>query len=392
MLTTAKKSIIVDINIEFARFLYFVGVIFLNDRPNRATPEGQPEGNPLGEIREGFDEIYGNIEGFSKRAVGSLFDDDEKKSEPKDIMDDAPKPRHSTRPSRPDRAESSSVPDRPDKFDRPDRSVRPERFDRPESPDETYERYIRSAEKANRAEEDKRRASKEQALFERDRKLGEVSYLSKTRDESKSKARAMEETDLYMSKNRGGGRQINIRNIAAVAIFFMLIVCVVLTWQMLSARAELSAMLEDNERVIELEQENSSLRIENNGQASTISQLNMQIEDLEERLDAWESIFGTGASADAAAPNGDSDTDAPGSDNGAAAQAPSQPVAGDLPYTTRNAAGERVYTFQQGDTLWSVAVRVYGNGGRFHDILRANNLTEAQASVLPPGTILIIPD
>ena len=365
--------------------LYNLGVIFLSERPNRTTSAGQSEGNPLGEIREGFDEIYGNIEGFSKRAVGSLFDDDEKSSgtmaETRDTKPELARPgRSSSRPERPERFERSEKPERPGS------AVSP--YHNPD-PDEAYARYIRTAEKANREEQEKQRVGKERAIIERDEKLSEVSYISKRGDNSKLRARTMEEADLHLPAHRAR-RQINVRNLAAAAAFLVLMICVVLTWQMLSARAELAAVQERLEGLDALELENNSLNIANNGLNNTISQLENRIDGYLSRLEAWENMFGTSGVADE---NNDPDPDAPDNGNGnAAAQTPTQPAQGDLPYTTIDAAGNRVYTMQSGDTLWSIAMRVYNDGSRFTDILRANNLTEAQAAVLPAGTILIIPD
>jgi len=71
---------------------------------------------------------------------------------------------------------------------------------------------------------------------------------------------------------------------------------------------------------------------------------------------------------------------------------PAEPTPGDLPYTTIDTAGNRVYVLQVNDTLWSVAMGIYGDGMRYADIIAANNITEQQAAGLPVGTVLIIPD
>ncbi len=54
------------------------------------------------------------------------------------------------------------------------------------------------------------------------------------------------------------------------------------------------------------------------------------------------------------------------------------------PYTT--------YVLQPGEGLWDVAVRFYGDGYKWIDIAKANNLTEEQANALGPGARLIIPN
>jgi len=43
-------------------------------------------------------------------------------------------------------------------------------------------------------------------------------------------------------------------------------------------------------------------------------------------------------------------------------------VPGDLPYTIFGDRGNRFYVVQTGDTLWNIAVRIYGDGERFADI------------------------
>lgn len=48
------------------------------------------------------------------------------------------------------------------------------------------------------------------------------------------------------------------------------------------------------------------------------------------------------------------------------------------------------YRIQQGDSFWSIANKMLGDGNKYKDILNANNLTEK--SVIYPGQILNIPD
>jgi hypothetical protein len=47
------------------------------------------------------------------------------------------------------------------------------------------------------------------------------------------------------------------------------------------------------------------------------------------------------------------------------------------------------YTLKPGDSLWTIANRVYGNGNQFDKIAKANNLTAPY--ILDPGTEIIIP-
>ena len=48
----------------------------------------------------------------------------------------------------------------------------------------------------------------------------------------------------------------------------------------------------------------------------------------------------------------------------------------------------RTYTVQAGDTLWSIAVKFYGNGAKYSLIQQANTLTD---NTLRTGQILVIP-
>ncbi len=49
-----------------------------------------------------------------------------------------------------------------------------------------------------------------------------------------------------------------------------------------------------------------------------------------------------------------------------------QPMPGDPYAPAAGAAGRQSYVVQKGDTLWSIANRVYGNGQRWKDIQSAN--------------------
>ena len=47
------------------------------------------------------------------------------------------------------------------------------------------------------------------------------------------------------------------------------------------------------------------------------------------------------------------------------------------------------YTVRRGDTLWSIAMRTYGNGRRWQEIAQANSIANPQ--VLRVGQMLVLP-
>jgi 5'-nucleotidase len=67
-----------------------------------------------------------------------------------------------------------------------------------------------------------------------------------------------------------------------------------------------------------------------------------------------------------------------GSSSGAYQPTPTyRPVAPAQPQTQAQPYGGSggVHTVQRGETLWSIAARYYGDGQRWRDIARANNIT-----------------
>ncbi|MGK0240642.1 MAG: nucleoid-associated protein YgaU, partial [Candidatus Pelagisphaera sp.] len=51
----------------------------------------------------------------------------------------------------------------------------------------------------------------------------------------------------------------------------------------------------------------------------------------------------------------------------------------------------RTYVVKAGDNLYNISREVYGDGGRYKEILQANRATLPSASQLQPGMSLIIP-
>ena len=61
------------------------------------------------------------------------------------------------------------------------------------------------------------------------------------------------------------------------------------------------------------------------------------------------------------------------------------------PASSATPSKPEVYILKEGEGIWDVAVKFYGDGYRWIEIANANNLDEYSASFLIPGTKLIIP-
>ena len=56
------------------------------------------------------------------------------------------------------------------------------------------------------------------------------------------------------------------------------------------------------------------------------------------------------------------------------------------------AQAPNTYQIRKGDTLWSLAVRFYGDGHRYPDLLAANRGTLADPSQMTVGSTIVIPN
>jgi surface antigen len=61
----------------------------------------------------------------------------------------------------------------------------------------------------------------------------------------------------------------------------------------------------------------------------------------------------------------------------------------DLTKSSGGSLGNRYYTVVRGDTLWGIAKRFYGNGSRYPEIAKANNI--ADPDIIHIGQVLLIP-
>jgi len=316
------------------------------------------------DLREQFEEIYGSTEDFSKRAVGSLFGDDaDLTRDSADLAQVDTGAAYSPSAPRPPRSKDRWEPD----------------------PEAQYAKYLESVSETNRSDEERKQNEKERAIELREEQLAELSAVVRKDKPSKSADGRM-----------GGMPALNVRNIAAVGVVLVLVVFVVLIVMLNSSRSDLA---EAQDRIAELESEMAEIVGENQDLTAQLAQQGNQTSNV--TLPGYSG--GTGIdTGDATNYNGE-DNSENGENNGGGQAAvtptpspspsPTPPTtAANVPATTTNAAGQRIYTVTTpGDTFFAIALRFYGNGMRYPEILAANGLTAADVGNLHVGDELIIP-
>ena len=279
------------------------------------------------EMLDDFEEKYGSTEDFSKRAVGSLFD------EPASVKPDA-------KPEKPPRLRSD--------------------------PEEDYAKYLQSSREDIQNEMRRKEAAKEKAITRREEQLAELS-------KEIGGKRPISEDDVYVyagDKSKRNPRTrpmppINVRNVAALGLFVVLIIFAVLVWQLAAANSRLA---DANAQIAEMDEELISLRDLRTVNAG----LNTEVMDLRaEVLDLLAALAVPPSSIE----DDPDEIDVPNVDT---PQTGTQPAAG------------RTHVVRDGDTLWGIAAATLGNGARYPEILAYNNLP-ANASP-QPGQVLRIPD
>ena len=282
---------------------------------------------------ENFEERYGSTEDFSKRAVGALFEK-------------SPKARTTSK------------------------------FGRKEpDPEEQYATYIQSTRANIRAEEERRQMEREEAARLQEQQLAELSEIARRR-ESRRKPLHAQATGGGVGhakrRQKPGMPPLNIRNAAAVGLFAVLVVFVVLVLLINSSRSQLA---QANEQIVSLEGEIVEHLVKIEGLEDEVNMLEGENERLLEAVNRLTAIA-TGQQPDL--PPADYDTDEPGRTD----------ITANLPPVT-DAPTQRTHVVQANENLFALANRFLGAGNRYPEIMQANNLTTTEIYV---NMVLIIPD
>ncbi|MDR2166707.1 MAG: LysM peptidoglycan-binding domain-containing protein [Clostridiales bacterium] len=261
--------------------------------------------------KEIFEEKYGNIENFSRRAVGSLFSGEE---EPADLG--APPYKRAGRQS---------------------------------DPEAEYEAYLNSASEANRRQQEKERNEKEAAIRHREAQLDELNRLSRKSRERDADEELVERTEVSQIavKPAAARPSVNIRNLAVLGLFAVLAISAVLTWQLVAANSRLN---DANEQVAALLAAQSEL---NYDYANIVA----EVERLEADLQHYRNLA---LAPPIYTPENGEDGEEDGGENGADDGA----VAG----------GARTHVVQQGETLWGILVEHNVNVARLQEVIALNNI------------------
>lgn len=164
-----------------------------------------------------------------------------------------------------------------------------------------------------------------------------------------------EDDDYYEEKHSGNGViRIVIAVVAVVVLAFFI-------YKVASLAGQVTKLNEQVESYKTMESEYEQLKLDN-------LSLTEQVESLQAQL-------GGGSTDNSSDNNNSGDTSSQTSSNTS------------TPASTTS--GSKTYTVQSGDTYWSIATKVYGNGSYYEKILKANNLTENDK--LREGMTLTIP-
>ena len=263
--------------------------------------------------RKIFEEQFGNIENFSRKAVGSLF---ENKEDP--------------------------LQSRPPQDEPPHR-----RLGRLSDPEAEYEAYLNSASEDNRKRVEREEAIRRDAIRHRDEQLSDLPKSSRRTqvEATEIAARERDEVNNITKPNPKKPKpSLNMRNIVALGLFVVLIIFAVLVWQMVSLN-------------VQLRDSNYDLEMARDGYAHLINEnqdLREQIEQLEANLELYRNLN--------APPYDDEYYYENGSDD---------PIVGQPTPT-----GPRTHTFVARDTLTAVLMHVYGNTARMAEIVALNNIED----------------
>jgi hypothetical protein len=310
-----------------------------------------------------YNDKHENIEGFSRSVVGSLFSEDAPKDNPAAEVHDMRPPPHNEDDNEGDL-------DNPPSWDLfldevpPKASRKPapyKRHGKEPDPEALHEAYLSSASESIRRQLKKDEDEKEAALKHKDRQWEELSKISRKAARADARARAKSDDARWgekeepwepMTNPKAPGKNplppINVRNVASLGLFAVLIIFGLLVWQNVAvnnslaiADAEIERLKEqlvELDELLALRASNEVLEDENELMRDEIIRLNAYVEELMNN----ESINAPSGSNQA---QGGSNQGQTGTDSG--------PV--HVPHTSRDEEGRLIYIVQPADTLWRIA-------------------------------------
>ena len=290
----------------------------------------------IGHTKEIFEEKFGNMENFSRQAVGSLFEDDKPQTDPHETPEPAKPP-----------------------YKRINKNAEAE-----------YEAYLNSASAENQREMAKRQAEKEAAIARRESHLSELPKSRKQLEEEFTDL-DLEKVEVSRISQAAGNRNrqvnkawppLNYRNIAAAGLAVFLVILMLMVWWLVSMNSRLNNATTELD---ELQGRNDALELEIAGLEMELEQLgtpgHMQNQNQENPLHTQPQETTT------AAP-----------DSTPAAQTTPAPQQGPI-----------IHVVQPGETLSAISRIHFGDTSRVADIQALNNI--ADPDDIGAGNELMIP-
>ncbi|MCL2576224.1 MAG: LysM peptidoglycan-binding domain-containing protein [Defluviitaleaceae bacterium] len=317
--------------------------------------------------KEKFEEKFGSVEEFSRSAVGSLFDDkmaaDIKPMVESSIDEDELAKQELLKGLFGD-GPSSDMPKKPPY----------QRMGKNTDPEAEHQAYLDLASEQNRKAQLKEQAEKEASIKHREEQLKDLPKSPRPVKREKEETAPQRTAKPQQAQP---AYRLDMRKVAAIGLFFVLVIFGVLVWQIVATNNELANANEQIEALYADVEELAELRHQNMELANNIEQLQAQLDamgttDLPNETDS--------DNDDILPPTLDTTTTAPTQTG--------QTTSPNIPNTTIDAAGRLIYTIQPGDNLSIISRLFFGDTTRVADIRAANGMTN---DTVITGNTLIIP-